>query len=36
MSAADVIPFPKGKSDRNDLKAKRQEKIEASRRRSPV
>jgi cell division protein FtsW len=36
MSAADVIPFPKGKSDRNDLKTKRQEKIEASRRRSPV
>jgi cell division protein FtsW len=36
MSAADVIPFPRNKSDRNDLKTKQQEKIEASRRRSPV
>ncbi len=36
MSAADVIPFPIGKGDRNDLKTKKQEKIESSRRRSPV
>jgi cell division protein FtsW len=32
MSAADVIPFARSKSDRNDLKTKQQEKIEASRR----
>jgi cell division protein FtsW len=36
MSAADVIQFPKPNSDRNDLKTKQQEKLEASRRRSPV
>ncbi len=32
MSAADVIQFPRGNSDRNDLKTKQQEKIQASRR----
>lgn len=32
MSAADVIPFARSKSDRNDLQTKQQEKIQASRR----
>jgi cell division protein FtsW len=37
MAAADVIPFARvNKGDRNVLKTKQQEKIEASRRRSPV
>jgi cell division protein FtsW len=32
MSAADVIPFARGKSDRPDLDSKRQEKLGTSRR----
>lgn len=34
MSTADIIQFPRGNGDRNDLKTKQEEKIESSRRRS--